>query len=86
MRNMRAWLMWGLLLPAYFISFFHRTSLSTLSDPLAQAWDLRADVGAALGTLAGIYFVVYAVLQIPSGVVADTVGARVTVSVSSAVM
>jgi len=78
--------MWGLLLPTYFIAFFHRTSLSTIADPLARAWGLDEGVGAALGTLAGVYFAVYAVLQLPSGVIADTIGARITVSVSSAIM
>lgn len=86
MRNSKAWLMWGLLLPTYALVFFHRTSLSTIGDELAAAWGLREGVGAALGSLAGVYFVIYAVLQIPSGLVADTVGARVTVSVSSALM
>ncbi len=78
--------MWGLLLPTYFIAFFHRTSLSTLADPLARALGLDEGVGTALGTLASVYFVVYAVLQLPSGVIADTIGARITVSVSSAIM
>jgi sugar phosphate permease len=78
--------MWGLLLPTYFIVFFHRTALSTIGDPLAQALGLHDNVGVALGSLAGIYFAVYACLQIVSGVVADTLGARIAVSVGCAVM
>ncbi len=78
--------MWGLLLPTYFIAFFHRTSLSPIADELAVAFGLHEGVGAALGTLASTYFIVYTVLQIPSGLIADTIGARLTVSIGSALM
>lgn len=86
MNNRTAWLMWGLLLPTYFIAFFHRTSLSPIGNELAVAFGMTTGVGAALGTLAGIYFFIYGLLQIPSGIVADTVGARRTVSLGSALM
>jgi len=35
--------------------------------------------GARLGTLSAIYFFVYAVMQIPSGIIADTLGTRTSI-------
>lgn len=35
--------------------------------------------GARLGSLAAVYFAVYAVMQIPSGVIADTLGTRTSI-------
>lgn len=63
----------GIALASFVLSFFHRTA------PAAIAADLARDLaigGAALGTLAATYFYVYTALQIPVGVLADTLGPR----------
>ena len=41
--------------------------------------------GAALGSLAAMYYYVYTAMQIPSGVLADTLGPRVVVTIGAAV-
>lgn len=58
---------------AFFLSFFHRVAPAAIADDLSTAFGVG---GAALGALAATYFYVYAVMQVPSGVLADTLGPR----------
>jgi MFS family permease len=63
----------GVAIAGYLLSFFHRVA------PAAIAGDLQATFaigGAQLGTLAATYFYVYTLMQIPTGVLADTLGPR----------
>src|SRR6185369_13261198 len=62
---------------AFFISFFHRVSTGAIAADLQHEFALGA---AALGTLGATYFYVYALMQVPSGVLADTLGPRVTLT------
>ena len=58
---------------AFLLAFFHRLA------PGAIAADLRATFGAsatALGFIAAFYFYPYALMQLPCGVLADSVGPR----------
>jgi sugar phosphate permease len=41
--------------------------------------------GVALGSLAAMYFYIYTLMQIPAGILADTLGARITVAVGNLV-
>ncbi|MFO1397817.1 MAG: MFS transporter [Burkholderiales bacterium] len=63
----------GIVLLSFVLSFFHRTAPAAIAGELTQAFAINA---ATLGTLAATYFYVYTVLQIPVGVLADTVGPR----------
>ena len=63
----------GVVLGSYVLSFFHRTAPASIAGDLTRAFDIPR---AVLGTLAATYFYVYTVLQIPVGVLADTVGPR----------
>lgn len=58
---------------AFFISFFHRVAPAAIAEELARTFGMS---GAALGALAATYFYVYAVMQLPTGVLADTLGPR----------
>ena len=63
----------ALAIAAYLLSFFHRVA------PAAISGDLQADFaigGAQLGTLAATYFYIYTLMQVPAGVLADTLGPR----------
>ena len=62
---------------AFFISFFHRVSTGAIAADLQHEFAIGA---AALGTLGATYFYVYALMQVPSGVLADTLGPRVTLT------
>ena len=67
----------GILLAGFVLSFFHRTAPAAIAGELTQAFAIN---GAVLGTLAATYFFVYTLLQIPVGVLADTLGPRVIVT------
>ncbi len=61
------------MLGSYVLSFFHRTAPASIAGQLTRAFDIPR---AVLGALAGTYFYVYTVLQVPVGVLADTYGPR----------
>ena len=63
----------AIALASYVLSFFHRTAPAASAGELERAFAIP---GALLGTLAATYFYVYTVLQVPVGVLADTVGPR----------
>jgi sugar phosphate permease len=67
----------GVLLAGFVLSFFHRTAPAAIAGELTQAFAINS---AVLGTLAATYFFVYTLLQIPVGVLADTLGPRVIVT------
>jgi len=58
---------------AFFLSFFHRVAPAAISRELTRDFRLTS---AALGTLSATYFYVYAVMQLPTGVLVDTLGPR----------
>jgi sugar phosphate permease len=62
--------------------FFHRMAPAVISADLMKAFSTS---GAQLGSLAAMYFYIYTLMQIPAGVLADTLGARFTISVGSLV-
>ena len=62
-----------LAIGAYLLSFFHRVAPAAIARDLAASFQTSA---ASLGVLAATYFYVYTVMQIPTGVLADTLGPR----------
>jgi sugar phosphate permease len=72
----------GVVLASFVLSFFHRTAPAAIAGELTRAFAINSTV---LGTLAATYFYVYTVLQIPVGVLADTMGPRRIMAVGSVV-
>ncbi|MFO1415216.1 MAG: MFS transporter [Burkholderiales bacterium] len=72
----------GIVLLSFVLSFFHRTAPAAIAGELTRAFAINA---ATLGTLAATYFYVYTLLQIPVGVLADTVGPRKLLAAGSLV-
>jgi predicted MFS family arabinose efflux permease len=72
----------GLALASFVLSFFHRTAPAAIAGELTRAFSISSTV---LGTLAATYFYVYTVLQIPVGVLADTLGPRKLLAGGSAI-
>ncbi len=72
----------ALALASFVLSFVHRTAPAAIAGELTQAFSISA---AVLGTLAATYFYVYTLLQIPVGVLADTLGPRRILTAGSAV-
>jgi len=71
-----------ILLAGYVLSFFHRIAPAAIAGELTRAFAINS---ALLGTLAATYFLVYTLLQIPAGVLADTLGPRVIVTAGACV-
>jgi sugar phosphate permease len=67
------WATFSLVALAYVLSFFHRFAPAAISADLQQTFQAS---GAELGALAATYFYVYSVMQIPTGVLVDTLGPR----------
>jgi len=63
---------------AYVLSFFHRFAPAAISADLQNAFHAS---GAELGGLAATYFYVYMVMQIPTGILVDTMGPRRVVAI-----
>ncbi len=76
------WSIYAILAAAYILVFFHRIAPAVVSADLMQAFGAT---GAALGSLAAMYYYIYTVMQIPAGVLADTLGARISVTLGNAV-
>ena len=76
------WTVFWLLICSYIMVFFHRMAPGVVSADLMQTFQTT---GAALGSLAATYYYIYTAMQIPSGVLADTLGSRVSVSVGALV-
>ncbi|MDP2963632.1 MAG: MFS transporter [Sulfurimicrobium sp.] len=72
MRRFR-WLAFSLLILAYVLAFFHRMAPAAIAGELQLAFNAS---GAALGSLAAMYFYIYTLMQIPTGVLVDTLGVR----------
>ncbi len=70
----------GILLAGFVLSFFHRTAPAAIAGELTSAFSINS---AVLGTLAATYFFVYTLLQIPVGVMADTLGPRLIVTIGA---
>jgi sugar phosphate permease len=71
------WTIYVILVLAYMTAFFHRMAPGVVSAELMAAFQTS---GAALGSLAAMYYYIYTAMQIPAGVLADTLGPRVGVA------
>lgn len=72
------WVVWGVMVFAFMIVFFHRFAAGVVRDDITAAFSLNS---AAFGSMASMYFYAYMIMQIPVGYLADTLGARITVTV-----
>ena len=70
------WSIFGVLILTYILVYFHRMAPGVVSEYLMGAF---RTTGAELGALSAIYFFVYAFMQVPSGVIADTFGTKMSV-------
>ena len=75
------WLGWAALAAGFYLVNIQRLSTAVLSEAFTTAFVLSA---AQLGTLHAAFFAVYAVLQLPTGIVVDRYGSRLTASVGMA--
>jgi MFS family permease len=67
------WAVFALAAGAFWLSFFHRVAPAAIAVELQAAFGIG---GAMLGTLAATYYVIYTLMQVPTGVLNDTLGPR----------
>ncbi len=63
----------GVVVAAYVLSFFQRFAPAGIAQDLIAAYNTSA---ASLGVLAATYFYVYTLMQVPTGILVDTLGPR----------
>jgi sugar phosphate permease len=69
----RRWVGWIVLVVGFLLFSFHRVSTSVIADELMRTFDVT---GAELGVLHSSLFYIYALMQVPGGVLADRFGTR----------
>ncbi|MCL6611642.1 MAG: MFS transporter [Peptococcaceae bacterium] len=67
-------IIWIVLSVSYLIGYFHRVSPAVIVDKLFSQFNIEA--AAVVGIMAAIYFYVYFLMQIPTGVLTDIFGPR----------
>lgn len=70
------WTIFTLLMVTYILVYFHRMAPGVASEFLMADFGIT---GTELGSLSAVYFIIYAVMQLPSGVIADTLGTRTSI-------
>ena len=68
-----SWTVWGLGALFYLIGFYQRVAPAVMTGELMHEFGIGA---AALGHLSALYFYSYVAMQIPTGILVDTWGAR----------
>lgn len=74
------WIVWGVLALAYIIVFFHRLAIGVVREDLVNTFGITGTTFANIGST---YFYAYMFMQIPSGILADSLGARKTVTLGT---
>ncbi|ABR49803.1 major facilitator superfamily MFS_1 [Alkaliphilus metalliredigens QYMF] len=69
----RRWRIWLVLVLAFVTVFFHRLAMGAVADNLAVDLQMSA---TALGNLTAMNYYAYAAMQIPVGIMVDTIGVR----------
>ena len=67
------WLVFALAAGAFWLSFFHRVAPAAIAAEIQASFGIG---GATLGALAATYYVVYMFMQVPAGILNDTLGPR----------
>jgi MFS family permease len=64
---------WGIAALFYLAGFYHRVSPAVMTEELMRTFGIGA---GSLGNLSGFYFYFYVAMQIPTGILIDSWGAR----------
>jgi sugar phosphate permease len=67
------WFIFLVLAIGYVLVYFHRVSSAVVAPELIEAFHVS---GALLGVLASAYFYPYAIMQLPAGLLSDSLGPR----------
>jgi sugar phosphate permease len=79
----KRWIIWGSMISVYVVGFFHRVAPAVIADDLMRSFQTS---GVLLGGLSSVYFYTYALMQIPAGILSDTLGPRLTITIGALIM
>ncbi|SEH57439.1 Sugar phosphate permease [Halopenitus malekzadehii] len=79
----RRWALWAILAASFLLVSLYRLSTAVLAENLMRALSMS---GTQLGTLHAVFFLVYALLQLPTGILVDRFGPRLTAAAGATVM
>ena len=82
MSKVNRWVSWGILVFGFVIVFFHRLAIGSVADQLML--DLKLD-SVQIANLAAMTFYGYALMQLPVGIMVDTIGVRKICTIGMAV-
>jgi sugar phosphate permease len=71
------WRIWIVASLAHTIGMFHRAAMAPMADRIMADFEISA---AVFGSISAVYFYTYAAMQLPSGLMADTLGPRKTIT------
>ncbi len=71
------WLIFGIMSLAYVVVVFHRICPAVVAVDVQEAFSIS---GSVLGLLASTYFYSYAIIQLPAGLLSDSLGPRKSAS------
>jgi len=77
------WIVYASITSVYFLAYFHRVAPAVMGQVLMKEWSLT---GTALGIMSSLYFLLYAAVQVPCGILTDLVGPRKLLMLSAASM
>lgn len=83
MNSRRSWLIWAVAVFAYIVAVMQRSSLGVSGVEAAHRFDVSASL---LSSLAVVQLMVYAALQIPTGVMLDRVGPKILITAGGFLM
>ena len=72
------WLIFSILALGYLLVYFHRQSPAVMAVELMKSFDTGA---AIVGLLGSAYFYPYAIMQLPAGLLSDSLGPRKSVTI-----
>ncbi len=72
------WLIWGTAMCAQLFNMFHRIAMSVAIDRVMADMKINAQIA---GNLIAMHFLIYAFMQFPSGLFADSSGPRKTITI-----
>jgi len=74
------WIVYASVTSVFFFVYFHRVVPAAMSQTFMKEWSLS---GTVLGIMSSLYFLLYAAVQIPAGVLADFVGPKKLIMLSA---
>lgn len=83
MNSRRSWVMFGIAVAAYLVAVTQRSSLGVAAVEATDRFDIAA---TSLSSLAVVQLVVYALFQVPVGVMLDRVGPKALIATGAALM